>query len=309
MINCVFEKILLPVDISENSKKAIKFAGALLSEVEGVSITILHVITGGYWSEHMKNIDFRAELIKDTEVFKKIKATHIEKDIMPFLKEYEKILLNTGVKGEIIKRIEEGDPGNKIIEIAYKENFQTAMLARRGMSGFKEFILGSVSNKVIHGLLNQNIYLVGQKIPEERPIGKILVPVDGSEYSKKAVEHAVCLAKTVKGITNITLLRVINISLYIERVRQEIDPEAEAEEILNKAKKRFTDEELGHLIETKIYVGLPKDEIIKEIQEGGYNLIIIGRKGRSALKDLVFGGVSSAIINTCYEQTVAIINI
>lgn len=308
MIKCPFEKVLLPVDRSENSLRAIKFAGALLSGIEGSGITILYVMSGGYLSDHMKNIDFRAELIKGTEVFKKIKAKHIEENIIPFLKNYEKTLKDAGVKGEIAKRIEEGDPGNRIIEIASKENFQTVMLARRGMSELKSFVLGSVSNKVIHGLLNQNIYLVGQKISEENPLERILVPVDGSEYSMKAVEHAVCLAKTIRGIKIITILRVINVSLYLERVRQGIDPEAEAEEILNRAKQRFIDEEVGNLVETKSKAGFPKDEIIKEIEEGGYNLIIMGRKGRSALKDLVLGGVSSAVINRCFEQTIAIIN-
>lgn len=309
MIKCPFEKVLLPVDRSENSQRAIKFAGALLSGIEGSGITILYVMSGGYLSEHMKNIDFRAELIKDTEVFKKIKAKHIEENITPFLKDYEKTLKDAGVKGEIAKRIEEGDPGNRIIEIASKENFQTVMLARRGMSELKSFVLGSVSNKVIHGLLNQNIYLIGQKISEQNPIARILVPVDGSEYSMKAVEHAVCLAKNVKGIKNITILRVINVSLYLERVRQGIDPEAEAEETLSKAKKILTDEgvEIG-LIETKSVVGFPKDEIIKEVQEGSYNLIIMGRKGRSAIKDIVLGGVSSSVLNNCFEQTIAIIN-
>lgn len=309
MIKCPFEKVLLPVDRSENSKRAIKFAGAVLSTIEGSGITILYVMAGGYLSEHMKNIDFRAELIKGTEVFKKIKSKHIEENITPLLNEYESILKKAGVKGEIAKRIEEGDPGNKIIEIATKEGFQTVILSRRGMSELKSFIIGSVSNKVVHGLLNQNIYLVGQKISEESPIPRILVPVDGSEYSMKAVEHAVCLAKTVKGIENITVLRVINVSLYLERVRQGIDPEKEAEETLNKAKRKFSEEGISeNLVITKSRVGFPADEILKEIEEGDYNLVIMGRKGRSALKDLVLGGVSSVVVNKCFESTVAIIN-
>ncbi|WP_353685090.1 universal stress protein [Thermodesulfovibrio sp. 3907-1M] len=309
MISSPFERVLLPVDRSDNSRRAIKFAGAVLSEVEGSGITILYVMAGGYLSEHMKNIDFRAELIKGTEVFKKIRAKHIEENITPFLNDYESILKTAGVKGEIVKRIEEGDPGNKIIEIALKEGFQTVILARRGMSELKSLIIGSVSNKVIHGLLNQNIYLVGQKISEQNPVSRILVPVDGSQYSMKAVEHAVCLAKTVKGIENITVLRVINVSLYLERVRQGIDPEAEAEEILNKAKRRFCEEGIPEqLISTKSRAGFPVDEILKEIEEGGYSLIIMGRKGRTAMKDLVLGGVSSSVINKCLEPTVAIVN-
>ncbi|ACI20584.1 MULTISPECIES: universal stress protein [Thermodesulfovibrio] len=308
MINCPFEKVLLPVDRSENSLRAIKFAGALLSGVDSSEVTLLYVMTGGYLSERMKNIDFRAELIKETQTFKKIREKHIEENIIPFLTEYEDNLKKSGFKGTLSKLVEEGEAGNKIIEVATREKFQTVIMARRGMSEWKGYILGSVSNKVIHGLLNQNIYIVGQKITEN-PLSHILLPVDGSEYSMKAVQHAACLAKQVKAIQKITILRVINVSLYLERVRQGIDPEAEAEETLSKAKKILTDEgvETG-LIETKSVVGFPKDEIIKEVQEFGYNLVIMGRKGRSAIKDIVLGGVSSSVLNNCFEQTIAIIN-
>lgn len=63
------------------------------------------------------------------------------------------------------------------------------------------------------------------------------------------------------------------------------------------------------LIETKIRVGVPAEEIVKDIEENNYNLVIMGRKGRSALKDLVLGGVSYTVINRCFEPVVAIINI
>jgi len=310
MVKCPFDKVLLPVDRSEKSIRAVKFTGALLKEVEVSNLTLLYVMAGGYLSEHMKNIDFRTELVKGSEVFKRIKEKHIEENIMPFLSDYEKALKDAGVKGSITKRIEEGDPGNKIVDIASKENFQTVMLGRRGMSELKGFLLGSVSSKVVHGLINQNVYLVGEKIAEGSPVSDILIPVDGSEYSMKAVEHAVCIAKVVKGVNKITVLRVINVSLYLERVKQGIDPEEEAIEILNRAKKRFLDEGVPQeLIETKTCVGFPKDEIVKEIQEGNYKLVIMGRKGRSALKDIVLGGVSSTVINKCFEPTIAIINL
>jgi len=146
MVKCPFDKVLLPVDRSPNSLRAVKFAGALLKDIKTSKITLLHVMAGGYLSEHMKNIDLRTELVKETEIFKRIKEKHIKEDIMPFLLDYEKILKNFEFAGLIEKRIEEGDPGNKIIEIVEKEDFQIVMLGRRGVSELKEFFLGSVSS-------------------------------------------------------------------------------------------------------------------------------------------------------------------
>ena len=36
---------------------------------------------------------------------------------------------------------------------------------------------------------------------------------------------------------------------------------------------------------TKERVGIPSDEILREAQEGDFNLIVMGRKGRTALRD------------------------
>lgn len=306
-----FRKILLPVDRSENSRKAVRFVSSLLKffEDKDIELNLFNVVSIESISERLKNIDFRLVMIQDKFFAEKIIEQYIKDRIMPFLDEYERHIRNNGFSGTIRKEVEIGDPGSKIIEIAINKDIKTVILARRVMSKLKKIILGSISEKVLYGLLNQNIYIIGQRISEESPIRSILVPVDGSEYSMKAVEHVVYLAKKVKSIQKITILRIINVSLYLERIRQGIDPEIEAEEILINAKRKFTSDGVSsELVNTKSIVGFPKDEIIKEIQEGGYDLIVMGRKGRSAIKDLVIGGVSSAVLNNCFEQTVAIIN-
>ncbi|HOA83324.1 MAG TPA: universal stress protein [Thermodesulfovibrio thiophilus] len=311
MVKFPFEKVLLPVDRSEHSKRAVKFAGKLFSSIENYisNITILHVITGGFLSKHIKNIDFRAESLKDSEFFEKLKNKHYEENIKPFLDEYEQLLRNEGVKLNLNQIILEGDPGNTIIEYALREGFSTVMLSRRGMSPLKSLFLGSVSEKVVYGLVDQNIYLIGNKMAEDCPVSKVLVPVDGSEYSMKAVEHAVYLAKILKKIQEITIFRVINVSLYLERLKQGIDPEEEAKDILIKTKRKFLEEVTENIIKTKINVGFPAEEVVKEIHDGNYNLVVMGRRGRSVLKDLIIGGVSSAVINRCFEPTIAIINL
>ncbi|MEN2995011.1 MAG: universal stress protein [Thermodesulfovibrio sp.] len=307
----VFKKILLPVDKSENSKKAIRFVSSLLKYIEEkeIEVTLLNVIPLETISEKLKNVDFKMVIIQDKVFADKLVENYINEQIMPFLDDYEKYIRTTGFLGAIKKQVEIGDPGSKIIEISTTEDIKTVMLARRVMSKFKKIILGSVSEKILYGLLNQNIYIIGQRISEEKPIGKILIPVDGSEYSMKAVEHVLSLAKVVKNIENITILRVINVSLYLERLRQGIDPEMEAEEILIESKRKFINEGIpSDLVITKSTVGFPKDEIIREIQQGNYDLIVMGRKGRSPIRDIILGGVSTTVLNNCFEQTVAIIN-
>ncbi|HZV46514.1 MAG TPA: universal stress protein, partial [Thermodesulfovibrionales bacterium] len=62
------------------------------------------------------------------------------------------------------------------------------------------------------------------------------------------------------------------------------------------------------LIETKVAIGKPAEEILKEADQGEVNLIVMGRKGRTALKDIMIGGVSSTVLQRCRNQTVAIVS-
>lgn len=313
-IQCPIPRILLPVDGSEHSKRAVQFAGCLGASLGKslLGITLSHVIAGGYLSRRIAYIDFRAENLKQSNFLHRLKEEHIEENISPFLDEDEKILRDSGIEVEIEKLIVDGDPAREIIRIADEEKFSTIIMARRGLSELKGFILGSVTSKVVHAASRQTVYIVGHRILKDKvcPIPKVLIPVDGSSYSLKGVEHAACLAGELKGYTmRITLLRVINLALFMERLREGTDPEEEAQEILNEAKTILFQAGVSEgLITTKTPMGNPAGEILKEAEGGDYNLIIMGRKGRSAIRDLILGGVSSTMLQRCLNPTVAIVS-
>jgi nucleotide-binding universal stress UspA family protein len=54
-------------------------------------------------------------------------------------------------------------------------------------------------------------------------------------------------------------------------------------------------------VETRYVVGLAGDAILAEAREGGYDLIVMGRRGLSHLKEILVGSVSQAVIHgaTC----------
>jgi len=260
----------------------------------------------------MPYVDFRAELLKLSDSFKEFKKEHIEKNVKPTLDEGEKILRDLGIEVGIEKLIVEGDPAHEIIRIAEEKEFSTIIMARRGLSEIIEFLLGSIASKVVHAAVKQTVYIVGQKILKDRacPIPNILIPVDGSSYSMRGVEHAACLAAELKAsMSKITLLRVINIALYEKRIREGIDSEEEAEKILEQAEAVFLQAGVPErLITSKVRVGQPSEEILKEAEEKDYNLVIMGRKGRTALKGFILGGVSSIVLHRCQNPTIAIVS-
>ncbi|NWF98363.1 MAG: universal stress protein [Nitrospirae bacterium] len=306
-------KILLPIDGSDNSLRAVRFAGYLGSALKDdlLNVNILRVITGGFISQHLSYIDLMADVVGETDTFKKIKEEHIDKNIKPALEEAEKILKNLGVKAEIEKVVAEGDAAKKIIEIAEKKQCQTIIMAKRGISEIEGFFLGSVTNKVIHSVKNQSVYIIGQKIHEvsECPLPEILIPIDGSRYSLKGVELAACLASKLGSVRKIALLRVINLAVIMERLQGGIEPLEEANKIFEEAKKILLNAGISeNIIQPLIKVGIPAEEILREVDRGNYSMIIIGRKGRSSLKDYVLGSVSSIVIERSKNPTIAIVN-
>ena len=311
-LECPVNKILLPIDGSEHSRRAVEFAGCLGTSI-GKNLTdlaLLRVISGRYMSRYMPYVDFRSELLKLSDSFKEYKKQHIEKNIKPSLDEGEKILRDLGIGVNIEKLMVEGDPAHEIVNIADEKGFSTIVMARRGLSEIIEFLLGSVTNKVVHAAKRQTVYIVGQKILRDKtcPVPKILVPVDGSSYSIKGAEHAACLAGELKtSLSSITILRVINLALFEKRLKEGIDPEGEAEKILEEAKSIFLQAGVPEgLISTKIRLGQPAEEILKEAD--GYNLIVMGRKGRAAIKDFLLGGVGSTVLHRCQNPTIAIVS-
>ena len=305
-LKCPIEKILLPVDGSEASKRAIDFTGFLGSCLgKGLNkVSILRVITGGYLSRHLAYIDFRAEeLVKSSEIFKRIRDEYIEKNIEPLLDEVEMMLKKNGISAMIEKLIVDGDPANEIMRIADEGSFSTVILGRREGTN-----IGRVPNKVVHGLTKQVIYIVGTQ-GLKRESFRILIAVDGSSYSMKGVEHVACLSNLMKDyISEITLLRVINTAFLMERLKSGIDPEEEARGILNEGVDLLLKSGISEeLLKTKVRIGLPFEEIIKESEEGNFDVVVMGRKGRSALKDFLIGGVSSTVLQRCYKPTVVII--
>ncbi len=315
MSNHPFEKVLIPVDLEPENEKCINFFSLLISQLGHLKSTVilLHVISsGGFLSEHMKNIDVRTELLRQSTLIQNLKEAFIENIIKPHLNKYAEKIEKSSSRIEIKKLIIEGEPGNKIIEVSLKEKVSTLLLYKKNFSRIKDFIIGSVLHRVLYTLYEKNIYVVGDKFnnKEHTKIAKVLIPVDGSMYSNKAIQHAACIIPYLQSLKEVILLRVINPETYEKRLEQGINPEEEAREIVSKGKevllKAGTEESL---IKTVVKTGSPPREVVREIEERDVDMVIIGRKGRSSLKDVVIGSVSAEVLYQCHRPAVVLINL
>jgi nucleotide-binding universal stress UspA family protein len=126
-------------------------------------------------------------------------------------------------------------------------------------------------------------------------ITKILVPIDGSETARKALEYAADLAKQT-GSTLILLSVVEPPSpLYIallENLEGHLMQIAETHIADAEGLCRAKGVESQKLIRT----GYPVEEIIKAAEDSQADLIIMGSHGKSALGSALLGSVTMGVI-------------
>lgn len=112
---------------------------------------------------------------------------------------------------------------------------------------------------------------------------RIIVPFDGSESSLVALDMALELSRTLGSHVTVAYA---------------CEDENEAKNVLEKAVERAR--EKGLSIETKV-LKVGNDEsvasvILREINRGGYDLVVMGARGKSYYEDLRLGSIASAVV-------------
>ncbi len=128
-------------------------------------------------------------------------------------------------------------------------------------------------------------------------IEKILVPIDGSKDSLRGLDMAINLAQfTGATITGIFSIYSPPHSEFVGVRTFEKELTKEVKKIMNKAKK--TSSKNGVAFKTKIVSGDTGYNIITTANKGKFDLIVIGSRGRSSVKELFLGSVSNYVIHS-----------
>ena len=128
------KKVLVPIDGSESSKRALEMAIAI-AEASEAKLTILEVVEEfgplpGYYEAPPINQD-RVQWVSEQR-FEKVHP----------------ILDATKVVWD--RRVVEGYAADQICDIAKSEKYDMIVIGSRGMSPVGRFLIGSVSDRVVH---------------------------------------------------------------------------------------------------------------------------------------------------------------
>jgi nucleotide-binding universal stress UspA family protein len=127
--------------------------------------------------------------------------------------------------------------------------------------------------------------------------GRILVPVDGSEYSKRALNLAIKLAHeysaslTVVHVVYSAVELVIDAPNIIDRVTKEFEKEGKT--VLEDSIKRVY--KSGVKGKSVLLRGRIGPELIRYAERESFDLIVIGSRGLGAVARLLRGSVSDYV--------------
>ena len=126
-------KILVPVDFSEHSQKALRYALAFATQF-GAEVTLIHVVEqmvypGDWMYPPLAVTDFAEE--KRGQMIERLRALDA----------------GSGVKTQHVVRL--GRAWQEVIEIAQELKTDLIILATHGYTGLKHALLGSVAEKIV----------------------------------------------------------------------------------------------------------------------------------------------------------------
>ncbi len=199
--------------------------------------------------------------------------------------------------------IRSGHPTDQICQAAEALAADLILVGSHGHSGLRRYLLGSVSAGVLQYahcsvLLVPHPDLGEHRLPDADAPLRFLLAHDGSEPAVKAVDF--CASLPLKGRATLILLRVLElVTLYRLDLRQRLSPvfqeeKRSAQQQLERAAERLrqlTPEVEIRLLESEDLGGT----ILAEAEEQSSDLILLGFKGRSAVKRMLVGSVVGRI--------------
>jgi nucleotide-binding universal stress UspA family protein len=301
-------KVLVLVDGSERAIQTVNYVKDFMPVEKDTRIVLFHVFSG--IPEEYRELEQELPCITVADQLKN-RETQEKGNIRACLEQAKNILISGGYSELSIEvkfhSLEKGIARDIIDEA--RNGYSAVVLRRRGMGVLKNLILGSVAVKLLQSLTFIPIIIVGQA----PPVKKILLAVDASPASMKAIEfvasllgghgYEVCVFHAIPG------LGAINFDLSDTNKREppEVDMSDTCMEAFKlKVARLFQDVKdrlmasgfKSEKISEKILSGVHSrsDAIVKEAEDGGYGTIVVGRRGLSKVEAFFMGRVGHEVV-------------
>jgi len=197
-----------------------------------------------------------------------------------------------------------------------KRGYDAVVIGRRGLSKVEgEFFLGSVCTKIVSALREVPVWVIGGKIEANQ----LLLAVDGSKNSQKAVHYLASFAKhTSAAITLYHVVRQFSLTYATNLIPRDQKREQKWLTKITRDIESMLSEYAGRLekagiapsrINTKYTLesSSRSADILREARANNYGTIVLGRRGLSRVRQFVIGRVTSKVLSQAEGLAVWII--
>jgi len=276
----MYSTIVVGYDESESSKAALKEASLRVKEKNG-RLYLVHAVFFDREEFAILPSQMEQRFAEGTRVCKTAK---------------QDLQARFGLNGSVESYVCEGEPPEVLVDIARGKNADLIALGTYGRKGLKRLLMGSVTSQVI---LDAPCDVLVVKRPCRECTGtyqSLLVPYDGSEFSKRALTRAAGMIKTDGG--QVTVLYVIpRYEEMMEFYRSDSIKKSlrlEADKILGEAAAIAS--KLGIGIRTEVREGHASDEIVAAAQKLENDLIAMGTYGWKGVNSAIMGSTTNRVI-------------
>lgn len=301
--------ILIAVDGSFHSRKAMEYVAGMVSIVKNLEYTVINV--------QPKISEF---LLDDAKMDPKARAALKEvteknqENSNKILDESKQIMVKLGIDESRIKTVSQQQTmgtAKTILDYGKQSLCDAIVVGNRGMSRLAESFIGSITNTVLEHTSTTPVWAVGG---DAKP-SKILVAIDGSESALRAVDHVSFMIGDNPD-TEITLLHIT------PRLRDyctiEFDEEGdEIRDVITKGDKQCVESFYVHANTKFKEAGLKESQInikelestlrigktiVDEAEKSDSTTVVVGRRGMN--NSFFMGSVSMYVLTNAQNCAV-----
>jgi nucleotide-binding universal stress UspA family protein len=262
------QNVLFPVDFSSRCRGAARLLDSL-HQYFRPEVTLVHVLPPPHLEYTMA--DLGGGVFQE---YTQARTDQVRKDLEYFLDDE---LRHFPLKRVLL----EGDPARRLVEYAHENKADLVVMPTHGYGGFRRFMLGSVTAKVLHDAdcpVFTGVHLEDVPDPAAIHIKKVAVALDLAPVSEKVLKWAVCFSKRCGAE-----LDIVHVTPTIEGLSGEYFVPNWREKFAEEATSRIDELKRSAGTDAPVHMeaGDPVALVCALARKSGADLLVIGR-GSSA---------------------------
>lgn len=298
----MYRRILVPLDGSKLAERVLPYV-RLLAEADPTPILLLRVVEPAPpglvgLSPGVSLAEITAGVATEAQEYLDIVAISLK------------------VEGlDVASLVHEGNPASCIADEGNRDSGTLIAMSTHGYSGISRWVMGSVTDKVLHATTNPLLIIRARDQAATSPnvrLESVIVPLDESALAEQALPHAVYLANALRlKVTPVRVTPTVDAYYrYAEYASADWDNAAtqvddQAASYLSAIRQKLQSQGVAS-VEERLLHGPPATAIADLARETKNNLVVMTTHGRSGLGRWVLGSVADRVVRNSGDPVLVV---